>query len=90
MAGGEGESRDFGEGCYRGEKRQRGVEEAGKRAQETAEYPLIDIGVAPASGAPVRVRIGRYGPFLQQGEGGPGKTAGILPTQAMAMAAQLV
>jgi DNA topoisomerase-1 len=30
------------------------------------------------------VRIGRYGPFLQQGEGGPGKTAGIPPTLAPA------
>ena len=30
------------------------------------------------------MRIGRYGPFLQLGDGGPGKTAGILPTQAPA------
>jgi DNA topoisomerase-1 len=32
----------------------------------------------------IRVRIGRHGPFLQQGEGGPGKTAGVPPTIAPA------
>ncbi len=81
---GEREWLDFIKQFYRGDKHHRGLEEAVKQAQETAEYPLIDIGVDPASGDPVRVRIGRYGPFLQQGEGGPGKTAGILPTQAPA------
>ena len=30
------------------------------------------------------MRIGRYGPFLQLGEGGPGKTASLPPTQAPA------
>ena len=29
---------------------------------------MIDLGVDPESGKPVRVRIGRYGPFLQLGE----------------------
>ena len=28
-------------------------------------YPVIDVGTDPESGLPVRVRIGRYGPFLQ-------------------------
>ena len=81
---GEREWLDFIQQFYRGDKHHRGLEEAVKQAQETAEYPLIDVGVDPASGEKIRVRIGRYGPFLQQGEGGPGKTAGILPTQAPA------
>ena len=51
-----------------------------KQAEERADYPLIDVGVDPESGEPVRVRIGRYGPFLQLGEGGPGKTASLPPT----------
>src|SRR4029079_17627413 len=42
------------------------------------------VGVDAESGAPIRVRIGRYGPFLQLAEGGPGKTAGIPPTLAPA------
>jgi DNA topoisomerase-1 len=81
---GEREWLDFIKQFYRGDKHHRGLEEAVKQAQETAEYPLIDVGVDPESGEKIRVRIGRYGPFLQLGDGGPGKTAGILPTQAPA------
>ena len=81
---GEREWLDFIKQFYRGDTHHRGLEEAVKQAQETAEYPLIDVGVDPESGEKIRVRIGRYGPFLQQGEGGPGRTAGILPTQAPA------
>src|SRR5213075_398976 len=72
---GEREWLDFIRQFYRGDKHHRGLEEAVKQAAERADYPLIDIGVDPASGEPIRVRIGRYGPFLQQGEGGPGRTA---------------
>src|SRR5207244_8047579 len=32
----------------------------------------------------IRVRIGRYGPFLQMGDGGPGKTASLPPALAPA------
>src|SRR4051812_31419569 len=78
---GEREWLDFIKQFYRGDKHHRGLEEAVKQAQDKAEYPLIDVGVDPASGEPVRVRIGRYGPFLQHGEGGPGRTAGLPPTQ---------
>jgi DNA topoisomerase-1 len=81
---GEREWLDFIKQFYRGDTSHRGLEEAVKQAQETAEYPLIDVGIDPGSGEKVRVRIGRYGPFLQLGEGGPGKTAGLPPTQAPA------
>src|SRR3954453_2231381 len=81
---GEREWLDFIKQFYRGDKHHRGLEEAVKQAQENAEYPLFVVGVDPESGETIRVRIGRYGPFLQLGEGGPGKTAGILPTQAPA------
>src|SRR5476649_2948083 len=77
---GEREWLDFIKQFYRGDKHHRGLEEAVKQAQETAEYPLISVGVDPDSGEPIRVRIGRFGPFLQLGEGGPGKTAGLPPT----------
>ena len=72
---------DFIREFFRGDKRHRGLEKAAQQAAETADYPLIDIGIDPDSGDPVRVRIGRYGPFLQQGEGGPGKTASLPPNQ---------
>jgi DNA topoisomerase-1 len=81
---GEREWLDFIKQFYRGDRHHRGLEDAVRQAQENAEYPLIDVGVDPDSGETIRVRIGRYGPFLQLGDGGPGKTAGILPTQAPA------
>jgi DNA topoisomerase-1 len=37
----------------------------------------MDLGTEPDSGEPVRVRIGRFGPFVQVGEGGPGRTASL-------------
>ena len=81
---GEREWLDFIRQFYRGDKHHRGLEEAVKQAEEKAEYPLIDVGPDPESGAMICVRIGRYGPFLQLGEGGPGKTAGLPPTLAPA------
>jgi DNA topoisomerase-1 len=81
---GEREWLDFIKQFYRGDKHHRGLEDAVKQAEERAEYPLIDVGPDPDSGDMIRVRIGRYGPFLQQGEGGPGRTAGIPPTLAPA------
>ncbi len=77
---GEREWLDFIKQFYRGDKHHRGLEDAVKQAEENADYPLIDVGADPESGAPISVRIGRYGPFLQLGEGGPGKTAGLPPT----------
>jgi len=81
---GEREWLDFIRQFYRGDAHHRGLEEAVKQAEDRADYPLIDIGVDPESGAPIRVRIGRYGPFLQVGEGGPGKTASLPPALAPA------
>src|SRR5947208_12092280 len=77
---GEREWLDFIRQFYRGDSQHRGLEEAVKQAEERADYPLIDVGPDPDSGEMIRVRIGRYGPFLQVGEGGPGKTAGLPPT----------
>ena len=81
---GEREWLDFIRQFYRGDTHHRGLEEAVKQAEERAEYPLIDVGVDAESGEAIRVRIGRYGPFLQMGEGGPGKTAGLPSTIAPA------
>ena len=75
---------DFIRQFYRGDRHHRGLEDAAKQAEERADYPLIDVGEDPDSGQPVRVRVGRYGPFLQLGEGGPGNTASLPPTLAPA------
>jgi DNA topoisomerase-1 len=45
--------------------------------QEQIDYPVIVLGKAPETGAPVVVRIGRFGPYVQLGEGDAVKTASI-------------
>ena len=45
--------------------------------QEQIDYPLIALGEQPDTGAPVVVRIGRFGPYIQLGEGDDVKTASI-------------
>ena len=49
------------------------------KVQQTDEisYPIIEVGTDPTSDQPICVRIGRYGPFLQRGEGGEGNTASL-------------
>ncbi|MGE0449538.1 MAG: type I DNA topoisomerase [Vicinamibacterales bacterium] len=79
---GEREWLHFIEQFYRGDAQHRGLEDAARQAEERADYPLIDIGVDADSGEPIRVRIGRFGPFLQVGEGGSGKTASLPPNLA--------
>jgi DNA topoisomerase-1 len=81
---GEREWLDFIREFYRGDRHHRGLEDAVKQAEERADYPLIDVGADPESSNTIRVRIGRYGPFLQLGEGGAGKTASLPPTLAPA------
>lgn len=81
---GEREWLDFIRQFYRGDRHHRGLEDAVRQAEENADYPLIDVGVDPESGEPIRVRIGRYGPFLQLGDGGPGRTASLPPDVAPA------
>jgi DNA topoisomerase-1 len=59
---------------YRGDKKHRGLEHLVEDKGQAIEYPVIELGKDPESGLPVRVRIGRYGPFLQlgsQNDGGP-------------------
>jgi DNA topoisomerase-1 len=44
---------------------------------ENITYPAVDLGIDPSTNEPVRIRIGRYGPFVQRGEGGTGNTASL-------------
>jgi DNA topoisomerase-1 len=41
------------------------------------EYPAIPLGTHPQSGAPVVVRIGRFGPYVQIGEGDQAVNASV-------------
>jgi len=41
------------------------------------DYPIVSLGTQPETGAAVVVRIGRYGPYVQVGEGDGAATASI-------------
>ena len=62
---------------YYGDPKHRGLLPAVEHGAEAADYPVLDLGQDPESGETVRVRIGRFGPFVQLGEGGPGRTASL-------------
>jgi len=76
---GERESVEFLREFYYGDtkKKHRGLLGAVEQGAEKADYPVLDLGGESADGEPVRIRIGRFGPFVQVGEGGPGRTASL-------------
>ena len=41
------------------------------------DYPIISLGQHPESGAPVVVRIGKFGPYVQAGEGSEAMNASV-------------
>jgi DNA topoisomerase-1 len=67
ISNGEKDWLDFVTEFYRGDGRHGGLEHLVEDKGQAIEYPVIDVGTDPESGLPVRVRIGRYGPFLQMG-----------------------
>jgi DNA topoisomerase-1 len=74
---GERESRAFLKEFYYGDAKHRGLLPAVNAGAEKADYPVLDLGTDEESGELVRIRIGRFGPFVQVGEGGPGRTASL-------------
>jgi DNA topoisomerase-1 len=58
-------------------KQHRGLLPAVAEGAEKADYPVLDLGADPETDESVRIRIGRFGPFVQLGEGGPGRTASL-------------
>jgi DNA topoisomerase-1 len=76
---GERESVEFLREFYYGDKKKkhRGLLGAVEQGAENADYPVLELGGESADGEPVRIRIGRFGPFVQVGEGGPGRTASL-------------
>src|SRR5918993_1243995 len=64
---------------YRGDGKHRGLEHLVEDKGQSIEYPIIELGRDPESNLPVRVRIGRYGPFLQLGEQNDGGPRASLP-----------
>jgi DNA topoisomerase-1 len=76
VASGERTSLDFVREFYRGAKGRPGLEQRAQ-SDDQISYPAVDLGLDAGTELPVRVRIGRYGPFVQRGEGGAGNTASL-------------
>jgi DNA topoisomerase-1 len=76
VANGERTSLDFVREFYRGSTGRPGLEQR-VADDESISYPAVELGIDADTAMPVRVRIGRYGPFVQRGEGGPGNTASL-------------
>ncbi len=74
---GERDSNAFLREFYYGDKKHRGLLPAVTQGAEKADYPILALGTEPETGELVRIRIGRFGPFVQVGEGGPGRTASL-------------
>jgi DNA topoisomerase I len=68
ISNGERDWLDFIQEFYRGDGKHKGLEHLVEDKGQSIEYPVLEVGNDPESGLPVRVRIGRYGPFLQMGE----------------------
>lgn len=64
---------------YRGDTKHRGLEHLVEDKGQSIDYPVIEVGKDPDSSLPVRVRIGRYGPFLQLGDQNDGGPRASLP-----------
>ncbi|HTM31307.1 MAG TPA: type I DNA topoisomerase [Vicinamibacterales bacterium] len=79
ISNGERDWLDFIQEFYRGDGKHHGLENLVEEKEQAIDYPVVDIGTDPDSGLPVRVRIGRYGPFLQMGESGDDAPRASLP-----------
>ena len=76
ISNGEQGWREFIRRFYRGDGKHVGLAQVVKQSEDV-DYPVVDVGEDAETGQVIRVRIGRYGPFLQRGEGGPGHTASL-------------
>jgi DNA topoisomerase-1 len=45
-------------------------------------FPAVEIGADPETGDPLVVKVGRFGPYVARGRGGPGNTASLPPDLA--------
>ncbi|MBA3270842.1 MAG: type I DNA topoisomerase [Acidobacteria bacterium] len=68
ISNGEKDWLDFMREFYRGDGKHHGLEHLVEDKGQEIAYPVIHVCDDPDTGLPVRVRIGRYGPFLQIGD----------------------
>jgi DNA topoisomerase-1 len=77
ISNGERPQVDFIRSFYFGDGRHEGLEALVRKALDARDYPVIDVCQDAGTGQAIRVRIGKFGPFLQRGDGGPGNTASL-------------
>jgi DNA topoisomerase-1 len=77
ISNGERPQVDFIRSFYFGDGKHEGLEALVKKALDARDYPVVDVGEDPESGQAIRVRIGKFGPFLQRADGGTGNTASL-------------
>ncbi len=70
---------DFITAFYRGDGKHTGLETIVQGKDKSIDYPMLVLGDDPETGKPVRVRIGRYGPFLQLGDSGEDSPRASVP-----------
>ncbi len=70
---------DFIRAFYRGDGKHTGLETIVQGKDKSIDYPMMLLGDDPESGKQVRVRIGRYGPFLQLGDAGDDSPRASIP-----------
>jgi DNA topoisomerase I len=68
ISNGEKDWIDFIREFYRGDGKHHGLEHLVEDKEQEIGYPVIDVCDDPDTGLPIRVRIGRYGPFIQIGD----------------------
>ncbi len=62
---------------YRGAGGKPGLENLVETKQENIEYPALLLGKDPDTGEDIKVKVGRYGPYLLRGENGSGIKADV-------------
>jgi DNA topoisomerase-1 len=62
---------------YRGDAGHPGLTVRVEEETPKINFPAIKVGEDPETKEPIVVRVGRYGTFIQRGEGGKGNTASI-------------
>jgi DNA topoisomerase-1 len=77
IAEGKRDPLDFMRQFYRGAQKAPGLAARIESELEKIDFPAIDLGPDPKSGEPLRLRLGRYGPYVQRGEGGAGNVASV-------------
>lgn len=64
---------------YRGVPENPGIEKQVEERASEIPFPAIPLGQDPTTNEPVVIRVGRYGTFVQRGDGGKQNTATVPP-----------